>query len=205
MSSESEPAATTGEKQQQSAFAKIWSALAASANNSNIANQRDLAWVCVVVLGFLFFGSILAWAIGGFAGIAWSLAALASGCLTGFLFGIPRVFQQDPDDNEAEYRQAVNTNLEQISDWLTKIIVGMGLIHLQEIPGKFQSLAEFISNEADCSAASAGSLLILFAVIGFFASYLLTRLYLAGAFSRAAQIEHSEESEEDPAEQEPEN
>lgn len=203
MSSESEPTPTTGEKQQQSAFAKIWFALAASAKNSNIANQRDLAWVCVVVLGFLFFGSILACTIGGFAAIAWSLAALSSGCLTGFLFGIPRVFQQDPDDDEAEYRQAVNTNLEQISDWLTKIIVGMGLIHLQEIPGQFQSLAEFISNEAECSAGSAGSLLVLFAVIGFFASYLITRLYLAGAFSRAARIEHSEDSEA--PEEEPEN
>src|ERR1043165_5817945 len=63
----------------------------------------------------------------------WALAVMACGALTGFLFGIPRVLQTpDPvsiQGGEKEtravsqpiYRMQVNTNLEQISDWLTKI------------------------------------------------------------------------------------
>ena len=49
----------------------------------------------------------------------WSLAALASGALLGFLFGVPRVQQSVDDGADApRYRLTVNTNLEQISDWL---------------------------------------------------------------------------------------
>jgi len=70
----------------------------------------------------------------------WSLATYAFGFGIGFLFGIPRVLQRDvltPNDytDRDNYIQRVNTNLEQISDWLIKIIVGLGLVQLQQIPG----------------------------------------------------------------------
>src|SRR5215212_11890898 len=70
-------------------------------------------------------------------GILVSGASAAFGGLLGFLFGIPRTLQQegsswsavgsDGDSNDekrspdTDYRP--NTNLEQISDWLTKILV----------------------------------------------------------------------------------
>ena len=82
-----------------------------------------------------------------FTPMLWALACLASGGIIGFLFGIPRVLQDInaptimPKNNEEDkdsantskssYRMQVNTNLEQISDWLTKIIVGVGLIELR--------------------------------------------------------------------------
>lgn len=128
----------------------------------------------------------------------------AIGFLFGFLFGIPRT-QQDTaaknktadassrDKQDPEYRQAVNTNLEQISDWLTKIIVGVGLTQLDKIPGKLVALAEFFKPGLDGSAIVAEVIVVNFLILGFFGGYLFTRLFLARAFwvadSGAAAVE----------------
>ena len=58
---------------------------------------------------------------------------------------------------------------------------------MRRIPAAFQSLSEYIARDADCDPSFAGTILIFFGVIGFFAVYLLTRLYLAAAFGRADQ------------------
>lgn len=134
----------------------------------------------------------------------WSMACLACGAIIGFLFGIPRVLQQEaqpaapPANNQSEgnhqaaapatYRLQVNTNLEQISDWLTKIIVGVGLIELRNFPGYLDRASSFIGGGLGGGGNAqvlAGSMIIYFAVVGFLAGYLLTRLYLTGAFKRA--------------------
>jgi hypothetical protein len=119
------------------------------------------------------------------------------GCLVGFLFGIPRTLQSDaPSPSTAGgsgkqnaqsdgYRQAVNTNLEQISDWLTKILVGVGLTQLQEIPNKLMRLANYFQSGLHSNAPVALAIILNSMVFGFFAGYLLTRLFLAGAFSEA--------------------
>jgi hypothetical protein len=80
-----------------------------------------------------------------------------------------------------------NTNLEEISDWLTKIIVGLGLINLKVIPIKLQAVALYFSDvtEVKIPPNVSLSLLIYFSVCGFFLAYLLTRLALPAAFSRA--------------------
>jgi hypothetical protein len=133
------------------------------------------------------------------------LACLTVGALVGFLFGIPRVEQLAPppagDPNKPRpataleaaaadaYRQRVNTNLEQISDWLTKIIVGLGLIELRNVPGYLQSVAAYQADGADQSPAFAASLVVYFALLGFFSGYLLTRLFLSPAFALADQFE----------------
>ena len=48
-----------------------------------------------------------------------------SGAITGFLFGIPKTivlrFEQDKEQSHSKYR--ANSNIEEISDWLTKIKV----------------------------------------------------------------------------------
>ncbi len=60
--------------------------------------------------------------------------AMASGALLGFLFGIPRSLQADRDaTREDSAPLSQNTNLEQISDWLTKILVGVGLVQFGAI------------------------------------------------------------------------
>jgi len=132
----------------------------------------------------------------------WSLAALACGGLVGFLFGIPRVLQDkgevgssNPNGETAShagpcptYRIQVNTNLEQISDWLTKIIVGIGLIELRNVPEYLNRLSLFIGSgfgNTPQSQVLSIALILYFSIVGFLGGYLMTRIYLAQAFSRA--------------------
>jgi len=143
------------------------------------------------------------------AGTLIACGSLLTGALIGFLFGIPRAQTGSkppapgPSGKEGEghaSKQAaaaqasqaefdVNTNLEQISDWLTKIIVGMGLVNLRKMPGYFQGLGGYFSHALGTDVQGGESvvlaLIVLFLVCGFLLGYLLTRLFLTGAFTRA--------------------
>lgn len=147
--------------------------------------------------GIFGFGFVFSCAVGGLSAVWWGSASFAAATLVGFLFGIPRVVQEDNpsgsgDEAKTVTTQRVNTNLEQISDWLTKIIVGFGLIELRKVPAAFESLATFVAYDSVSSPTIAGAVIIYFAAVGFFAGYLLTRLFLAIAFNRAdnAKPEH---------------
>jgi hypothetical protein len=90
-----------------------------------------LIGVLLPLLGALATGAYLYsndWSRVGLGGLA-ALAALVSGGLLGFLFGIPRSQHNNPSAG----RYAVNTNLEQVSDWLTKILIGAVLIQLGSV------------------------------------------------------------------------
>ncbi len=162
---------------------------------------------------------MIAWPLGGVVGIAiyaWNQnsgsvlavallvagAASASGCLLGFLFGIPRMLATEgapvgttttgagAASAEAErssiYRS--NTNLEQISDWLTKILVGVGLVELSKLSHATKRLVDFLApalGDASSSPAFALSLLTFYGVTGFLIAYLLTRVYLGRVFAQA--------------------
>ena len=135
-------------------------------------------------------------------GVAVGGAALLVGALIGFLFGIPRTLQNDasaplrlPDDADGAHsaeenvRYQVNTNLEQISDWLTKILVGVGLTQLSGLWKRLQSLADTLGPAFGGAPAGGGyfavAALVYFATTGFLFGYLWTRLFLAGALARA--------------------
>ncbi|HEX2570692.1 MAG TPA: hypothetical protein VH877_14140 [Polyangia bacterium] len=145
--------------------------------------------------------------------VLWGLACFAVGSMVGFLFGIPRILQREQPSGGAgadadalpastsatgtregqrgAYSLRVNTNLEQISDWLTKILVGVGLIQLQSLPKQVSYLAEFIARSmggGDIYVALACAVIIYFVVGGFATGYMLTRLYLQGAFARADRL-----------------
>lgn len=116
-------------------------------------------------------------------------ACFFAGGLGGFLFGIPRTVQSgqasQPND-EVDYR--INTNLEQISDWLTKIIVGLTLVNLHEIPKFFEKLANDMKSGmggADSDVVFAGGIMVYFLILGFLAGYISTRTQLSSLFSRA--------------------
>jgi hypothetical protein len=89
----------------------------------------------------------------------------------------------------------VNTNLTDISDWLTKIIVGVGLVQLGKIRGLLRDASRFVSvglasgvngkQPADFAAIALG-ILLYFTAIGFLSSYLLTRVWLPNALNHAA-------------------
>jgi hypothetical protein len=128
-----------------------------------------------------------------------AIAFSSVGSLIGFLFGIPRTLQSasfmppkvvpsstsvlaTPGGDPTGYQQTVNTNLEQISDWLTKILVGVGLTQLQHIPEKLKGMASYFQYGMGSNAPVTLVILLNAMVYGFFAGYLLTRLFLAGAF-----------------------
>ncbi len=123
-------------------------------------------------------------------------AAVAIGSLLGFLFGIPRSMQeprplassQPPGTTDERGVYGVNTNLEQISDWLTKILVGVGLIQLGRTS---RPLGRLVASIADglggqpVDRLMVGGILVFFSIFGFLTSYLLTRLLLRRAFTVA--------------------
>jgi hypothetical protein len=126
----------------------------------------------------------------------WMLACLLSGTAIGFLFGIPKILQNSQGSGNAApiYQQQVNTNLTEISDWLTKIIVGLGLVNLIKIPPYLSKVAKILAggltlppNQLSLAMAFAYGIIISYVILGFLLGYITTRLYLAGAFSRADQ------------------
>jgi hypothetical protein len=121
-----------------------------------------------------------AWAVA----ILWAIASLASGGILGFLFGVPKVLQDDTRKTGG-YRQVVNTNLDQISDWLTKVVVGLTLVNARNLAESLRGTAQILANalgEGDAQLAVAMAAIVYFAAIGFLGTYILTRLYLAQAF-----------------------
>jgi hypothetical protein len=169
--------------------------------------ERDIM-VIVLILGFAAFAGIfLVAALQSLATPAtrdsaarvatlWGGAYCAVGFLGGFLFGIPKTLQRDdgPDTGDP-YKQRVNTNLEQISDWLTKIIVGLGLVQLRKVPEYLGRASEWMAQSFTAApgvqttqiASVSTSVILLYSIVGFLAGYLITRLYLSGAFRRADQ------------------
>lgn len=141
-------------------------------------NFRALGIVTAVLLvgGF----SVVAFGVSGSwaAGILWSLAWLILGWTVGFVFSISRTVE--PDRPAQAFEQRVNTNLEQISDWLTKILVGLGLTQLNEIPKRLQEaswqVAEALGSQQQRPFAL--GLIIYFSVVGFLSGYLMTRLHI---------------------------
>lgn len=134
-------------------------------------------------------------------GLLISGASLVTGGFAGFLFGIPKTTEIVPDTRGsdillngrpnaiASYKG--NTNLEQISDWLTKILVGVGLTQLTSIPSKLQQLCTFLAT--GMSNSSGDRILILglilfFGTSGFLVTFLWTRLYMATALRYADDL-----------------
>jgi hypothetical protein len=132
-------------------------------------------------------------------------ASLVVGGLLGFLFGIPRAPHINAEIDETSttagtvksaavsttgggnpYR--ANTNLEEISDWLTKILVGVGLTQIAQLPGVVKNASEGLrpalgSGVDDVAGGIFGvAASIYFLICGFLLSYLWTRVYLPRAF-----------------------
>ena len=163
-----------------------------------IGNRDQLAALSMLTILLLLVGSII-----GFGFVAWyataaapsvqsgitafgvALAAFIVGALLGVLFGIPRTMVPVADSSEngnqaGNYRRqlfATNTNLEEVSDWLTKIIVGVGLIQFKAIIAQIEMLVNFLSAEiGQGTQAFALALIIYFPGLGFVAGYLWSRI-----------------------------
>jgi hypothetical protein len=146
--------------------------------------------------------------------LALAAAATAGGGLLGFLFGIPRTLQHTPaqatkpaptergEEQAEERKQAeepkdeaqpgleygANTNLEEISDWLTKILVGVGLTQIAGVRPALASYAKSVAPALggfDGAGTFAVAWLLYFAACGFLMGYVATRLHFAPALRHA--------------------
>lgn len=117
-------------------------------------------------------------------------ACLAGGAAVGFLFGIPHSGATVANDGRSQSGgYQASTSLEQIADWLTKIIVGIGLVESNRIFSLFKQAVTFLAGglgtPITTAKACAATTLVFFPIIGFLGCYLITRLYLAAALVRA--------------------
>jgi hypothetical protein len=104
---------------------------------------------------------------------------LASGAFTtggflGLIFCIP------PAQSKANLLRT-NTNLVQVSDWLTKILLGASLTQITKVPPALAAFGERYGAEVGGSSMAV-FLLIHFAVSGFLSGYLVTKVFLQHAF-----------------------
>jgi tetratricopeptide (TPR) repeat protein len=95
-----------------------------------------------------------------------------------------------------------NSNLVEISDWLTKIIVGLGLVELNKIPSALGGLSYYAGigmRPAQCppggpcadfvssGQAAALTIMIFYFALGFLCGYIWTRLYFQRDLSKQLQ------------------
>jgi hypothetical protein len=133
-----------------------------------------------------------------------AVASLVVGILLGFLFSIPRELptaaplpdgQGDERSAAGRVAQAItyapNTNLGQISDWLTKILVGVGLVQFGHLRHSVGDLVRFLGpslGNGGTGRAFALALFFYYLVSGFLAGYLFTRLQLPSALAQADRL-----------------
>lgn len=135
-------------------------------------------------------------------GLMVAAAAALTGALLGFLFGIPRTLSGNDGQGRLPHVQGEhvvaseyvdNTNLEQLSDWLTKILVGVGLTQISKIKEGMGDLAGFLAPQLDHSAPFALGIVVFFAVCGFLRAYLWTRLSLKSELRESNRLWELEE------------
>jgi hypothetical protein len=139
-------------------------------------------------------------------GILVATASLMVGGVVGFLFGVPKSAdpQRKPPQDKPQTKDGLqsgdavvqitgsgvrrNTNIEEISDWLTKIIVGLGIYELKKVPELVTRLARFLTpGFADVPGAGALSIILVvsFGCAGFLLGFILTVLFLTRAIEKA--------------------
>ena len=143
------------------------------------------------------------------------LTSGAAGAALGFLFALPRILTKDDPANTSSASAGntegvanqplgkrllgTNTNLEKVSDWLTTIIVGVGLTQLGSINDLLLRFRLFIADTAKvfpgehgctrvCSAGvlpSIAPMVLIFGLImGFLLVYLYTRIIISGMLNK---------------------
>jgi hypothetical protein len=163
--------------------------------------MRLLAGVLILCLLFALLSAALAtlpfdWLrdVGVIAVVAF--LGLAAGALIGFLFGLPKlapptattaVGAAAPAPSPGSSRRlSSNTNLEEVSDWVTKIIVGLGIAQLTQanthLLGFEAAVKAADPKGGDLVALCATITLCASAIVGFLGMYLEARIVLSRVF-----------------------
>jgi len=102
-----------------------------------------------------------------------ALASAASGGILGFIFGVPRY----RSDASITGNFLHNSNLEQISDWLTKILVGATLVQLDRIGAAIGAVSREIGNQLGVSSGSTAACSVM--VFSFFTGFMWGYLWIS--------------------------
>jgi hypothetical protein len=154
--------------------------------------KKEDAAAWLVLVAFLFTVTLvlifLAWAIASarllFVELLIAAAAMIVGGLLGFLFGMPRAGSpvETGDDlagSTVTYRPS--NNLELVSDWLTKLLIGVGLVEIKQLSGVLKAIGGAVENSfngaPDRTNAITQAVVVTFVVFGFLCSFLWTRIY----------------------------
>lgn len=165
-----------------------------------------ITFVAALVLGLLALLILGASAASGskgqsaMAAVLLAGASCAVGAFLGFLFGIPRSQQVSAEalkkTGMKHYQE--NTNLEQISDWLTKIIVGLTLVQYQKIIELLQNIgasfgpALLVNHTPAVQSGVVIAIVLYFLIITFMFIYLWTRIYVEYIFKKQGILFDSE-------------
>jgi hypothetical protein len=131
------------------------------------------------------------------------VTSAAVGSVLGFLFAIPRILTTDPKVDppadtgvaasveDKKRKLASNSNLDRISDWLTTMIVGVGLSQINQVNAALLGFRNFIAETVKpcaggtCALPGVSPMLLIFGLVGgFIAFYLFTRLKLSKLFQQ---------------------
>jgi hypothetical protein len=144
------------------------------------------AMLCGIIAMVIFATSLKMFACAFLIGIAATLV----GAFAGFVFGIPKSITSQNGTNDERELFKTNTNLEEISDWLTKILVGAGLVELGKIASALRSFGDSFAGKDTPLGPSgwiiAPALVITYSVCGFLLAYLWARIYMLDELERIA-------------------
>jgi hypothetical protein len=163
-----------------------------------------IAWIWIYA--FTTPGSHLSYAA---VGMLTAMASILVGFFSGFLIGVPRSVSSG-QVRLSKGGFSPSSNLAEISDWLTKLLLGAGLVSLSRLGGPIGRLIDDVagglhgvtSDEAIIQAAkvTAGTIMIAFAVLGLLVGYIVTSTWYE---RRLEKIFSEDGTEEAPAQKPP--
>jgi len=113
-----------------------------------------------------------------------SLTAFVIGCLAGFLFGIPRALSSGQLRQQKQVgAYAPSSNLAEVSDWLTKLLLGAGLVQLTHLGGPIARLIDHVArglhgtHSSGAATVMAAAILFGYTAIGLLDSYVVTTMW----------------------------
>jgi hypothetical protein len=121
-------------------------------------------------------------------------ASFLGAALIGFLFGFPRTTDEQVDEVNKKPKYQHNKSIEQISDWILKMLIGIGLSQMINLPRVLWSCASTLTQGIstvggqDGATSVATCLIVFFMVCGFIYGFLATRLGLLPILIQSDQI-----------------
>jgi hypothetical protein len=163
----------------------------------SLRDQKDVSGAGVGLTAFLLFA-----------------AGAAVGAVVGFLFGLPRARFADASQSNPQNPTAVgstseagrsahyltNSNLIKVSDWLTTIIIGLGLVNLAKIGPAASSLRTTLEEPLGGTAYS-GIIGVSMIIIALLSSMILCYLWTSIRVRELLEDAEDEEQEDAEAEQ----